>query len=210
MTMSRVWPIALIVIAVVVIGVFAADTLGIIRVPSILSGPTPEEVAAADEGEDIEEDLGDEEELDRPRRPRRKPKKKKAKPEPAKKVEAPPPKPVKKGPRLSMPSPSSITTSRLPDDLNRDTIHTAIARQVTAFQRCLKDAIKAGDDLPNRVLVSMTASTQGKITENHIKDRTVERSTIGRCVLRKSGSIRFPMFSGDPVTIAFPLMILKD
>jgi len=205
--MNRVWPIALIVVAVVVIGVFAADTLGIIRVPSLVSG-SEEEVAIDDE--EIEEDLGVEEEPDRPRRPRRKPKKKPKPVEPPKKVDKPPPKPVKKGPRLTMPSLSTITTSKLPPEINRDTIHTSIAAQAQAFQRCLKEAIKGGDDLPNRVLVSMTASTHGKITENHIKDRTVERSMLGRCVLRKSGSIRLPMFSGDPITIAFPLTVLKD
>jgi hypothetical protein len=208
--MNRVWPIALIIVAVVVIGVFAADTLGIIRVPSLMSGSAVEEEVATDE-EELEEPYEEEEGKDRPRRPRRKPKKKKPKPkpEPAKK-EPPPPPPKKKGPRMTMPTPGSITTSRLPSELNRDLIHSSILRQASGFQRCLKDAIKEGGDLPNRVLVSMTASPYGKITENHIKDRSVERSFLGRCVLRKSGSIRVPSFSGDPVTIAFPLTVLRD
>lgn len=209
--MNRAWPIVLIVIAVVVIGVFAADTLGIIRVPSLMSPESEEDELAATE-ENLDDEYEDDvEEIDRPRRSHRKLKKKKPKPAPpAKKKEPPPPKPVKKGPRISMPTPSSITTSRLPPELNRDMIHAAISRQAPAFKRCLQDAINDGGDLPNRVLVSMTASPYGKITENHIKDRAVERSMLGRCVLRKSGSIRFMGFSGDPITISFPLMVLKD
>ncbi len=206
--MSRAWPIALIVVAVVVIGVFTADTLGIIRVPSLASSS-----GEADTEDELEEEPLDGEATDERRRVRRTSKKRKTKPaEPPKKVDKPPPpppKPAKKGPRFSMPTPSSITTSKLPAEVNLDAIHAAIGRQAPAFKRCLQDATKEGADLPGRVLVSMTASPYGKITENHIKDRAVERSALGRCVLRKSGSIRLPSFSGDPITVAFPLTVVE-
>jgi hypothetical protein len=208
--MSRTWPIALIVIAVVVIGVFAADTLGIIRVPTLLGYGDEQQVSGdpavePEEPETVEPEPEPEPEPQpQPRPRRRRPRK------PPPKKEAPAPKPAPKRPRFVMPTPASITTSKLPPEVSRDSIHVAIHRQEDAFQRCLKQAIARKDKLPSRVLVSMTASPPGTVTENHIKDPAVERSLLGRCVLRRAGSVRVPVFSRDPITIAFPLTVVKD
>ncbi len=208
--MARGILFAVIVVALLVIGIFVADLAGVISVPSLRPGPAPVAITdgtAAADAADAALEVEEEEEEDGESRPRRRPHKR------AKAVEKPKVKEVPKPRRrttfvITMSGAGAITTSRLPAELSLDAIHTNIVSHRADVDRCLAAAIERGEKNTGRMLVQMTLDPWGKVAENHIKSDQFNRSSLGRCVLNTMKGWRFPGFSGNPITVAFPLNVL--
>jgi hypothetical protein len=213
--MSRAMLIGIIIVLASFIGFVALENLGVVDVPLInllADGSDEFDVDLDDEGGDEEGDeeyQADEEAIETT--PSRRPSARRRAKRPSKKkpdAKAPAPvKPAKKKPRITLPSAGEINAPKLPSEVSLDDIAKAIARSSDYMKRCLKDSRSKGEKLEGRLLIHMTVDSWGKVTEMHLKSPKFDRTVLGRCVLRRVKGIRLPSFTGDPISVVYPVMV---
>ncbi len=205
--MARAFVIGIIVALAIATGIIALDRFGVIHLrqrPAVSDAEPVAEEAVAEEFEEVTADDGTK--VKRKRAPRSARVEKKA--AEAKPAKEPPPK--KREPRLALPGAGAINAVRLPPELPDHKVASVIAGQSQELSRCLGEALKRGDDVGGRILVQMTIDIYGRGSESHIKGGKHERSTFGRCLLNRLKGMRFPQFTGEPVTIVFPIDVTTE
>ncbi len=173
-------------------------------------------IGAASDEDEVGEESGDieDEDLTRPR-VRRQKKPKHAKPvkkPPPSKTKAPPKpkaKPLPARPSIEMPRAGDIRAPRLPAGVTAGDISDTVATKGGDMRRCLDKSAKAGEKIKGTVYVHLTIDQWGKISEAHIKDREIDRSVLGRCILGRIDGGGYPPAGNSPVTVTFPIRIVR-
>jgi hypothetical protein len=81
-----------------------------------------------------------------------------------------------------------------------------LAGRAGAFEACLAEARSAEPKIALEwewlpVPVTMVLGPAGKVSSSVVDDPELNRSALGRCILRECEVIDYPAFSGEPVRV---------
>jgi hypothetical protein len=89
-------------------------------------------------------------------------------------------------------------------------LEAAVAAHAGAFDACSAEARRAEPELlaePRRVTLMMTVSPRGRVLYPTLDDVALSGTSLGACLKREAGRMRFPEFSGEPVRLRLPLVL---
>ena len=100
-------------------------------------------------------------------------------------------------------SPAPTVDPTLPDTLDRSQVLTSVRRNMAKVRDCRR----LEPDISGKVVVKFVISGSGRVSSASPRGQYAN-TQIGRCVAQKVRTIRFPRFSGKPITISsFPFSL---
>ena len=78
-----------------------------------------------------------------------------------------------------------------------DAIRTALRRKRTSLERCYEQELKKQATFDGFVVVSMSLSAAGKVTEAHVEEGTRRDARVGACIVAQLRLLRLPPLTED-------------
>ena len=113
----------------------------------------------------------------------------------------------KSEPKIRVPLMSEISTPQLPSGLTREAVEKVIGSNTPAMATCTGDAMRRGESLTGKMNVELTIKANGRVGAVRIGSAKFNGSLVGECIKRRAANWKFPSFSGDSVTVAYPYVI---
>ena len=101
----------------------------------------------------------------------------------------------------------NVSVSDLPEGLTREAITKVIGDSVRSLKLCVAEAARAGEKVDGRMEVEFTIHGSGKVTKVIVPMRAFKGTRMASCVQRTMRRWAFPRFNGEPVTVAYPIIL---
>lgn len=89
--------------------------------------------------------------------------------------------------------------------LSNEYLDQRIAQERELLQRCQSNALKEQSNIKGQLLVGLTISPDGKVTETQVLATDMQNEKLKSCVLDVMGNIRFKAFVGTPIVRSYPI-----
>ena len=122
----------------------------------------------------------------------------------------PPSAPILPTPTLSAANKAMATSNSADEDedsklLTNEYLDTQIAGQKDQFQRCQNNALREQGEVKGQILVGLTISPEGKISNARVLASTIDDDKLHTCVLQIFQRLKFKSFNGAPIVRSYPL-----
>jgi TonB family protein len=88
-------------------------------------------------------------------------------------------------------------------------VQKVFKRRLRATKSCYEKALKRNENLRGKVVISFTIGAAGRITEIKVKKNTTGDASVGKCIIAKVKSWKFPRPEGGAVKFNFPFFLEK-
>ena len=103
------------------------------------------------------------------------------------------------GPKSVLPSDSDIGNIPPPDSATLDaaSIQRVVATKKKAVRLCYEKSLEIGEKNSGKLIIGLTVRPSGDVARARIKTAEFRRTALGKCLLEKAKSWRFPKFDGS-------------
>lgn len=103
------------------------------------------------------------------------------------------------------PAPSSSSASPESQALTNEYLDGEIAKQAEQFQRCQNNALREQGEVKGQILIGLTITPDGKISQVRVLTSTLQDDKLHNCVIQVFQRLKFKNFSGAPIVRSYPL-----
>lgn len=93
----------------------------------------------------------------------------------------------------------------LPGSLTNAYLDGVIAQEQEQFQRCQANSLRDHSDAKGQVVVGMTISPDGRVSDLHVMTSTIQDDKLHGCILQIFSRLKFRPFQGAAIVRSYPL-----